>query len=31
MDLHDFHFGFTFGAGQDFALLDLVFVHIDFS
>src|ERR1019366_3864676 len=31
MDLHDFHFGFALGTGQDFAFLDFVFVNVNFS
>jgi len=31
MDLHDFHFGFALGAGQDFAFLDLIFVNVNLS
>src|ERR1700688_178775 len=31
MDLHDFHFGFALGTGQDFALLDFIFVNVNFS
>jgi len=30
MDLHDFHFGFALGTGQDFAFLDFVFVNVNF-
>jgi hypothetical protein len=30
MDLHNFHFGFALGAGQDFSLLDFVFVNVNF-
>jgi len=30
MSLRHFQFGFALGATQDFALLDFVFVHIDF-
>ena len=30
MDLHDFHFGFALGAGQDFAFLDFIFVNVNF-
>jgi hypothetical protein len=31
MDLHNFHFGFALGAGQDFAFLDLIFVNVNLS
>jgi ADP-ribose pyrophosphatase YjhB (NUDIX family) len=31
MDLHDFHFGFALGTGQDFAFLDFIFVNVNFS
>jgi hypothetical protein len=30
VNLHNFHFGFALGTGQDFAFLDFVFVNIDF-
>jgi 8-oxo-dGTP diphosphatase len=30
MNLHDFHFRFALGAGQDFAFLDFVFIHVNF-
>ena len=30
VDLHNFHFGFALGAGQDFAFLDLIFVNVNF-
>jgi hypothetical protein len=31
VNLHDFHFGFALGAGQNFAFLDFVFININFS
>jgi hypothetical protein len=30
MSLCDFHFRFAFWAAQDFALLDFVFIHVNF-